>query len=41
MTPGTAPAELNQLRAQLALTRANYAQLEANLGPNHPEAKAL
>jgi polysaccharide biosynthesis transport protein len=41
MTPGTAPAELNQLRSQLALQRANYAQLEANLGPNHPQAKAL
>ena len=41
MTPGTAPGELNQLRSQLALQRANYAQLEANLGPNHPQAKAL
>ncbi len=41
MTPGTAPAELNQLRAQLAGARANYAQLESSLGPNHPQAKAI
>jgi len=40
-TPGTAPAELNLLRAQLAVTRANYQQLMATLGPNHPQAKAL
>jgi capsular exopolysaccharide synthesis family protein len=41
LTPGTAPAELNQLRAQLAGARANYAQMESTLGPNHPQAKAL
>src|SRR5260370_37930492 len=41
LTPGTAPAELNQLRAQLAGARANYAQMESSLGPNHPLAKAL
>ena len=41
MTPGTAPAELNQLRGQLADAKANYAQLESTLGPNHPQAKAL
>jgi len=40
-TPGGAPAELNQLRTQLATAKANYAQMEANLGPNHPQAKAL
>jgi len=39
--PGGAPAELNQLRTQLATAKANYAQMEANLGPNHPQAKAL
>jgi|HubBroStandDraft_6_1064221.scaffolds.fasta_scaffold53330_2 succinoglycan biosynthesis transport protein ExoP len=41
LTPGTAPAMLNQLRAQLAGARASYAQLESSLGPNHPQAKAL
>ncbi len=41
MTPGTAPGELNQLRGQLAQARANYAQMESSLGPNHPQAKAL
>jgi polysaccharide biosynthesis transport protein len=41
LTPGTAPAELNQLRGQLAGARANYATLEATLGPNHPQSKAL
>ncbi len=40
-TPGTAPAELNALRAQIAGARANYAQMESTLGPNHPQAKAL
>ncbi len=41
LTPGTAPAELNQLRGQLATARSNYAQLESSLGPNHPQSKAL
>jgi polysaccharide biosynthesis transport protein len=41
LTPGTAPGELTSLRAQLAGSKANYAQLEATLGPNHPQAKAL
>jgi capsular exopolysaccharide synthesis family protein len=41
LTPGTAPGELNQLRAQLAGARASYAQMESTLGPNHPQAKAL
>jgi capsular exopolysaccharide synthesis family protein len=41
LTPGTAPGELTQLRAQLAGARANYAQMESSLGPNHPQAKAL
>jgi len=40
-TPGTAPAELNQLRSQIALEKSSYAQMEATLGPNHPQAKAL
>jgi succinoglycan biosynthesis transport protein ExoP len=40
-TPGTAPGELGQLRSQLASAKANYAQLEATLGPNHPQAKAV
>ena len=39
--PGAAPAELNQLRTQLATAKASYAQMQANLGPNHPQAKAL
>lgn len=39
--PGGAPAELNQLRTQLALAKANYAQLEATLGPNHPQSKSV
>jgi capsular exopolysaccharide synthesis family protein len=41
LTPGTAPAELNQLRGQIAGARASYAQMESSLGPNHPQAKAL
>jgi succinoglycan biosynthesis transport protein ExoP len=40
-TPGTVPGELNQLRSQIASARANYAQLESSLGPNHPQARAL
>jgi uncharacterized protein involved in exopolysaccharide biosynthesis len=39
-TPGTAPAELNTLRGQLAAAKATYATLESSLGPNHPQAKA-
>jgi capsular exopolysaccharide synthesis family protein len=39
--PGAAPAELNALRTQLATAKANYAQMEATLGPNHPESKSL
>jgi succinoglycan biosynthesis transport protein ExoP len=41
LTPGTAPGELGALRGQLATARANYAQMESGLGPNHPQAKAL
>jgi capsular exopolysaccharide synthesis family protein len=41
LTPGTAPGELTSLRAQLAGSKATYAQLESTLGPNHPQAKAL
>ncbi len=40
-TPGTAPAELNLLRGQIANAKANYAQMESTLGPNHPQAQAL
>ncbi|HMH15020.1 MAG TPA: polysaccharide biosynthesis tyrosine autokinase [Edaphobacter sp.] len=40
-TPGTAPAELNLLRGQIAAARASYAQMESTMGPNHPQAKAL
>jgi capsular exopolysaccharide synthesis family protein len=40
-TPGTMPGELNTLRGQLAVAKANYQQMMASLGPNHPEAKAL
>jgi capsular exopolysaccharide synthesis family protein len=39
-TPGTAPGELTGLRSQVATARANFAQLEATLGPNHPQSKA-
>ena len=39
-TPGTNAGELTGLRTQIATARANYAQLEATLGPNHPQAKA-
>jgi len=38
--PGTAPAGLTALRGQLATAQASYAQMESNLGPNHPQAKA-
>jgi succinoglycan biosynthesis transport protein ExoP len=41
MTPGTATGGLSQLRSQLAIAKASYAQMEANLGPNHPTAKGL
>jgi polysaccharide biosynthesis transport protein len=41
LTPGTAPGELMGLRSQIATSKANYAQLEATLAPNHPQAKAL
>jgi polysaccharide biosynthesis transport protein len=42
-TPGTAPSQLNSLRAQVAMARSNYAQLTApgGLGPNHPRVKAV
>jgi polysaccharide biosynthesis transport protein len=41
LMPGTAPGELNQLRGQIASARANYAQMQSSLGPNHPQAMAL
>ncbi len=40
-TPGTMPGELNALRSQIAVAKANYAQMQSTLGPNHPQAKAL
>jgi capsular exopolysaccharide synthesis family protein len=45
MTPGTAPAELNALRSQIAADKAQYASLTANtpagLDINNPTVKAL
>ena len=40
-TPGTATGELNQLRSQIAIQKASYAQMQSSLGPNHPTAKGL
>ncbi len=40
-TPGTQPGELNVLRGSLATARANYAELESSLGPNHPQSRAM
>ncbi|MGA1981440.1 MAG: polysaccharide biosynthesis tyrosine autokinase [Acidobacteriaceae bacterium] len=40
-TPGTAPGELNQLRAQLAADQAQYADLGATLGAKNPRMQAL
>jgi capsular exopolysaccharide synthesis family protein len=37
---GTAPSQINTLRAQLATARASLAQIESDLGPNHPTVKA-
>ncbi len=37
---GTALSELSQLRSQIATQRAAYAQMQATLGENHPQAKA-
>jgi len=37
---GAAPSQINSLRSQLATARASLAQLESDLGPNHPQAKA-
>jgi capsular exopolysaccharide synthesis family protein len=38
--PGVAPSQLNTLRAQVATARAALAQMESDLGPNHPTVKA-
>ncbi len=38
---GDRAGELNLLRGQIATAKANYAQMESTLGPNHPQAKAL
>ena len=42
-TPGTSAGELTGLRSQIAIARANYAQMTApgGLGPKHPQAVAL
>lgn len=37
---GAAPQALTQLRTQIASTRATLADLQATLGPNHPQVKA-
>jgi capsular exopolysaccharide synthesis family protein len=39
-TPGTSPYELNLLREQVAVAKANYSQMSSTLGPNHPQAMA-
>lgn len=39
--PGTSPQALTGLRTNLASSKANYAQLTTQLGPNHPQVKAL
>ena len=39
-TPGTAPGEFYALRSQIAMGKANYAQMQETYGPNHPLAKA-
>lgn len=39
-TPGTTPGVLTGLRSQIATARANFAQLQSTLGPNHPQARA-
>lgn len=38
--PATLAPGLAALRSQLATLRADYAQMESTLGPNHPKAKA-
>jgi polysaccharide biosynthesis transport protein len=40
-TPGTMPGQLNALRGQLASAKADYQQMMATLGPNHPQAKSM
>ncbi|HTH54334.1 MAG TPA: polysaccharide biosynthesis tyrosine autokinase [Edaphobacter sp.] len=37
---GSGQSELASLRTQMATARATYAQMESDLGPNHPQAKA-
>ncbi|HEY0162900.1 MAG TPA: polysaccharide biosynthesis tyrosine autokinase [Edaphobacter sp.] len=37
---GGALSELTELRSQIATAKATYAQMESDLGPNHPQAKA-
>ncbi len=41
MNPGTMPVQFAQLRSQIALAKANYAQLMTTLGPNNPKALEL
>jgi capsular exopolysaccharide synthesis family protein len=40
-TPGTSPGELNALRGQLALAKAQYSQLGTTLGPKNPQMQSL
>ncbi|WP_263409573.1 GumC family protein [Terriglobus tenax] len=40
-TPGVQPGPLNNLRSELATARAHYAELNTQLGPSHPQVKAL
>lgn len=40
-TPGTAPAQLNSLRGQLAVAKAQYSQLGTTLGPKNPQMQSL
>lgn len=39
--PGTMPGQLSTIRGQLASAKADYARMQSDLGPNHPQAKAL
>jgi succinoglycan biosynthesis transport protein ExoP len=38
MNPGTTPFQFTALRGQLAVAKANYAQMMTTLGPNNPKA---
>jgi capsular exopolysaccharide synthesis family protein len=40
VVPGITPGELNTLRGQVAVAKANYAQMMSSMAPNHPQAQA-